>query len=248
MRSSPAPASSVSTHRAFTLLELLVVLTIIAVLSTLVLVAVGTLKNTARNLQCTTNVRNLAVAMQSYAGDHHGMLPYRVINAEWWIMSLDYLEEQYQDTYRRRRHDVFHCPFADLEIPNPWTTTARFTDHYGMNAHIRVAWTGTQWMYNQPPIHLAQLPANLLLMTDNKAWTVAGLYTYFEGAVYDSTSSGPWPVFLQSAGPMAVAPIRRHGGAVNFVCIDGHTERVRTTWDAAAMALRFKSSPTMTSL
>ena len=238
-------------RHAFSLIELLMVMAIIAVLSTMVLFIINTVRSTARNLQCTTNVRNLAVATQCYATDNRGMLPYRVINAEWWEMSLNYLEAQYQDTYRKRRGDIFHCPFADAEIPNPWKTAARFTCHYGMNSHIRVAWTGVDWLFDQSPIRMVQLPADLLLMTDNKAWSTSSgstTYTYFEGATYDSASSGPWPAFLNWHTPVALAPIRLHGRAINFVCIDGHAERVNNTWDTGAMHLRFKATPSMTSL
>ena len=56
-------------RRAFTLIELLVVIAVIAVLISLMLPAMGRARENARGTVCTSNVRQLSLAMVMYAGD-----------------------------------------------------------------------------------------------------------------------------------------------------------------------------------
>jgi prepilin-type N-terminal cleavage/methylation domain-containing protein/prepilin-type processing-associated H-X9-DG protein len=62
-------------HQAFTLIELLVVITIIAILASLLLPAISMARQSAQDLSCKNNLRQLGLASLAYAGDHHGYLP-----------------------------------------------------------------------------------------------------------------------------------------------------------------------------
>ena len=127
---------------AFTLIELLVVITIIAILASMLMVALKIVRNAANNSKCGSNQRGIAMAIQAYATDNDGALPYRNNTSEWFSRAVDYLESQYQVAPQKNRKDVFHCPFAVAEIANPWLFSFRFSSHYGMNDHIRVSWNG----------------------------------------------------------------------------------------------------------
>jgi prepilin-type N-terminal cleavage/methylation domain-containing protein/prepilin-type processing-associated H-X9-DG protein len=59
---------------AFTLIELLVVVSIIALLISLLLPAIGKAKSTARATACASNLRQLGVALITFAGDHGTMI------------------------------------------------------------------------------------------------------------------------------------------------------------------------------
>jgi len=95
---------------AFTLVELLVVLTMIGILMAMLLPAIDAVRESARRAQCTNNVTRLIVAVQNYEGAHE-VYPAGVVdntgpirNQErgyhhsWIVKLLPYVEEK--NTYR----------------------------------------------------------------------------------------------------------------------------------------------------
>lgn len=62
-------------QKAFTLIELLIVLAIIAILASLLLPALGRAKDQARNAACVSNLRQLAMAARVYADDNKNVMP-----------------------------------------------------------------------------------------------------------------------------------------------------------------------------
>ena len=62
--------------RAFTLIELLVVISIITVLISLLLPAVGRARESARQLICRNNLRNIWTGVLQYALNNHDRVPY----------------------------------------------------------------------------------------------------------------------------------------------------------------------------
>src|SRR5688572_16487404 len=63
-------------RRAFTLIELICVIGIIAILIALLLPSLITAREAARSLKCLSTLRQLGVAFHSYAAEQRGYLPY----------------------------------------------------------------------------------------------------------------------------------------------------------------------------
>lgn len=62
-------------RRGFTLIELLVVIAIIALLIGILLPALGRARETARDIRCRSNIRQITTALMVYATDYNGRFP-----------------------------------------------------------------------------------------------------------------------------------------------------------------------------
>lgn len=68
----------------FTLVELLVVVTIIAVLTALMLPALQSALESSRSVACQNNLKQIITACVMYADDHGGWLPATYSQAPWY--------------------------------------------------------------------------------------------------------------------------------------------------------------------
>ena len=84
-----------STRRGFTLVELLVTITIIGILISLLLPAVQAAREAARRAQCTNNLKQVGVALHNYHTAHSCFPLGHVTNSGWTFQSLTlpYLEQ-----------------------------------------------------------------------------------------------------------------------------------------------------------
>ena len=94
---------SSSRPKAFTLVELLVVIAVVAMLVALLLPAVQSARSAARQAQCANNFRQIALAVLNHAASHSDHLPSTVdprytslqgYNLSWKYTILPFLEEQ----------------------------------------------------------------------------------------------------------------------------------------------------------
>jgi len=76
--------------RAFTVLELLVVVTVLAILASLVLSMMGMVRQSARTVVCANNLRQVGMLYEAFASDHRGMYPPAYIRNDMkWLWPAD---------------------------------------------------------------------------------------------------------------------------------------------------------------
>jgi prepilin-type N-terminal cleavage/methylation domain-containing protein len=119
--------SSHSGSAGFTLIELLVVISIIAILASMLLPAVGMIRDMAQQTKCANNQRQIALANHTYAEDNEGMscpiflydneIPGSVISAQgdgeiaWqYVLGKNYLEAVDMSVYAPRKNSAAACP------------------------------------------------------------------------------------------------------------------------------------------
>jgi len=134
--------------RGFTLIELLVVVSIIAVLASLLLPAIGIVRDAARMTSCASNLRQVSVASLTYAEEHEGILCPSRLNynpGSGWVTDC-YFNGRFLGQYVPGCEDmanqenapvrsIFHCQVDPRKI---------YTS-YGMNMHYHLEITALPW-------------------------------------------------------------------------------------------------------
>ena len=107
--------------RAFTLVELLVVIGIIAILISVLLPALNNARESARKAQCGAGLHNLGLAMNVYANENKRRLPAHPGNGNNWFWDVPFATRAAILRAGATR-DNFYCPSGDLQNDDAlWT-------------------------------------------------------------------------------------------------------------------------------
>ena len=105
--------------RAFTLVELLVVVGIIAILMAILLPSLNAARERAKRIACANNIRTFGQAVQIYANQNKGKVPMHHGGANWlWDMSYDTRDWFVQ--YGNISREMFYCPSYHHTTDGQW--------------------------------------------------------------------------------------------------------------------------------
>lgn len=190
-----------SRRRAFTLIEVMLCVGIIAVLAGIVFAALGPVRERARVTTCTSNLHQIWAAYAMYAADHDGAEPTTGVRARYYELGLPSDEQDHYlfDTYLKSR-DVLFCPSYHGEKP---------TDHMG----------STYLIFSRDKDRWADLVAQ------------RGPDLPFYACQWHNPSRYPWSdVSVAPHWTVWNFLLLRLGGQVKMLRVNGHDEKRWPNW------------------
>jgi prepilin-type N-terminal cleavage/methylation domain-containing protein/prepilin-type processing-associated H-X9-DG protein len=99
----------------FTLIEMLVVITIIGILAILVVPTLGKARRSALRTGCASNLRQIGAAVKMYTLDHNSCFP-PVTQNDWGTKGFGWISETFYLSYVNNSYEVFRCPAQKVNL------------------------------------------------------------------------------------------------------------------------------------
>jgi prepilin-type N-terminal cleavage/methylation domain-containing protein/prepilin-type processing-associated H-X9-DG protein len=212
-------------NRAFSLIELLVVISIIAILASLLMPAIGMVRSSALSLRCQSNQRQAMLAIVAYTVDQEGILPPAKSPASWYSGPVSELQNTYSAHWHEMvrpylssgpttRRDVFWgCPL--------WKGRSSNDSYSGTGMNI---WQQVPGSWDGSLVNVADDDGNGVMDANYRP-------AYLSQVAYQSqriclADSNDWMIEISwwqnpATKVYAFGDLERHRGRINTVMFDG---------------------------
>ena len=221
--------------RWFTIIELLVVISIIAMLAAMLLPALKKARDASKTIVCGNNIKQQGVLLNMYTSDNNEYLPWAALSG-----CYTHASRLYKDGYVKNL-DIFMCPMtksADYLISGSDLFDANSTDP--LKSHYRsyltndkvMGWGGASWAPTvQPLVKLSGIrnPAKKVALFCGYTNSGTGLYNIGSCIGGAGNYSGFWSSIEYPWG-WANRPADRHSMKSQILWLDFH---VNTTLSSA---------------
>ncbi len=216
------PAVSRSKRAAFTLVELLVVIGIIAVLIGLLLPAMRRAREQSKRVQCMSNLRQMAIAAEMYCAAYKGSYPpsYYHVGAIQYYWDFTEITDPITHIVTATPGLLWmnHQVLSIQQCPSYDVPASKFSDPYtGYN--YNTSYIGLDTIYG-PPARAQQIRRPSLTALFGDAQYYGGADKYMRAPLNGGPDTG-FPA--RTAGTQAF----RHLGYTNVVYCDGHADSQR---------------------
>ena len=204
----PAPAVAKTTTKAFTLVELLVTVLILAILMTMLVGGVRYALESAKSASCMGNLRTLGTGFASYAAENNNLFPNFAQGGFWPARIAEYVPRK-----------AFFCPAENKAAvanrvgrdDNAWRDNQPIIS-YGYNYRYLAPDFGSSW----------SVPRDRDDITFSRISRMSSVMLLADAGRLNSTRKSGWGFYVMEPPWMDYSmPLPRHHGRANVLWTDG---------------------------